>query len=528
MSGKWQSTAEFIGVQACGHAAGLPARHVHVDTDVQPTASQQKCGQLYADEIGKAVDEAPAMCCPNCGGRALALKEAHLLYARDVSEAGGKSHKEDMPACPVRPGVLMPVLGYSVDPCGCKVSQEWASNHARELQRRLEGLAPGEVMDMSAAQRQVKMRSLENLLTRLYCYQVDVKDVERKKAADYWIVAVVDQMQRTVPWAHNRAAPSPVPLHPDVKDWAGKYGHTAPRETAGGQPLTIRGWPQPAAVDFHAGAPAGLGYDANYPLPKNPANPAFKRQLQCEWQKPASALRVEVNQYGEFIVTLPSGAQQTFKNWHAAKAYAQYLCDHAKNQAEAATRKMMEEVSLKMVEVLQKSEPAARPPKIVPGLRTLPVEDQIKFHGAKEEEKDVYYKALLNIVQTTGYTPTAGPPYPWSAVQKVRSTIQDDGNRGLVYSLLQQYMNGGGDTVSLCQTYNQVCKDLDGHLVGRQLTTLARRFLDVFFVHADVSLPGDQPHVPVLAPKPEPPPEPPPEPAERHLKKRRTIRKVDE
>ena len=147
------------------------------------------------------------------------------MYTRDIPETGGKSHKGSLPPCPV-PGFDVPQMLFTVEPCGCKVSHEWAGSFSGEMQSRLNGNKPKPILPMSEATRAARLVKLEQTLTKLYSSQALAGDTETKKDVDYWIVVVIDQMQRLCPGAHNKAAPKP--LSPEVSSWAGKNGLPTP------------------------------------------------------------------------------------------------------------------------------------------------------------------------------------------------------------------------------------------------------------------------------------------------------------
>jgi len=255
----WQSEADFVKTAGQSGHAGLPNKHIHVDTAKQPSVSEQTEGQLYSDIVAKLIDVEPRMCCPNCGARAHDIKDGGQVYTRDILESGGKTHKGDIPKCPI-PGLDIPTMAYTVSPCGCRVSVEWAGAFAAELQSRLGGSKPAPIIGVTPKQREFKLNKLEADLARLYALQ-DKATGAQKEAVDYWIVVVADQIQRLCPGKHNQQ-PLPKKLEPEVIQWAVKNAHSQPTAQVTTTPyyplLASQGGALPAGTPLYQSASGAM------------------------------------------------------------------------------------------------------------------------------------------------------------------------------------------------------------------------------------------------------------------------------
>lgn len=216
----WQSGAEWAKQEAGKYIAGLPTKHIHVDTDIQLTASQQTEGQLYNDKLKTVVEDAAhPIRCPCCGKFVYGVRSGGQTYTIDIVESGGKTHKGDVPPCPVESG-LGTLMTISLEHCGCSVSTEWAGAIQAEIQRRLNGYLPSTIKVFDNKQWRDKFDKLQATLTRLYKYAEGAQHYSAglEKAA-YWIVIVCDQIRRHCHGEVN-LAPCPVALPPHVLEWA--------------------------------------------------------------------------------------------------------------------------------------------------------------------------------------------------------------------------------------------------------------------------------------------------------------------
>jgi hypothetical protein len=252
MTQKWQNEAEFLAGFGNGGRAWMPAKHVHVDTDSQPPAESQCAGQLYEDRLSEVSAADPPLLCPSCGRHVFGIVGATGIHQTDVKETGGKTHKGDIPPCPVK-GPVLPAMHYSVGPCGCKVSQEWAGDFAAEQNNRLRGGKPRAVVGLTEERRLLEVEQLTDMLTRLYKHQASLypADVGRMKVCAYWIKVVADRIQTLCPGTHNS-----LPAAGKVPTQGASYANASA--------------PPPGEVS------KDFGYGANYPMPKKTAGSRVK------------------------------------------------------------------------------------------------------------------------------------------------------------------------------------------------------------------------------------------------------------
>jgi hypothetical protein len=204
------------------HTAGGWGSHPMHDSEVARIGmTMASHWSMPSENLAATVD-----LCPNCGQPVSGLANGKS-YQIDVKETGGKSHKGDIPPCPV-PGMFgsLPMV-YTADPCGCRVSTLWASTFQLEQNSRADGHPPKPVQ-IPEATRLRDLKQMEANLGRLYSVQTTSDpDSPTRKAADFWVVVVADQIQRLCPGKHN-TRPSPKPLNQIVTDWAKANGLTVP------------------------------------------------------------------------------------------------------------------------------------------------------------------------------------------------------------------------------------------------------------------------------------------------------------
>lgn len=137
--------------------------------------------------------------CPACAQPVSHISDATNPYRRATTTPGGQVTYSDPPPPPIAD--LDPVpMAYTVDPCGCRVTQDWAAAFAAETLRRQGGLPPLPVVDMTPAQRQKRLDRLQDQLTRLYKARSTLPLMPSQvEAVDAWVVIVADQMQRLYP-----------------------------------------------------------------------------------------------------------------------------------------------------------------------------------------------------------------------------------------------------------------------------------------------------------------------------------------
>lgn len=351
------TAAEFTKSYGGGAVAGLPVMNIDVNNDSQPTASQQTEGQLYGgDPISKTLAKAPLISCPNCSSQVSGLAGAKQLYQRDIPETGGKTHQGDIPKCPV-PGFEMPIMFYTVEPCNCKVSSEWAGAFQAELTSRLTGNPARLVTALTEAQRYQHTDRLEKVLTKLYTLQTGVVTDEEKKNVDYWIVVVVDQIMRINPGGHNRTCPKE--LHTEVKQWAAQRSFSAPSKAVPFEkkPHLSNGWQPPKskvteaqivqqyahlsggkdqgamlddallAISFaNTLQSADTGYAADYKMPKGLGTALAKADSAMKaadvMEQYGIDTRITVPSSGKFVVRpIPGAPGIVFDTLHEATEY---------------------------------------------------------------------------------------------------------------------------------------------------------------------------------------------------------------
>lgn len=226
--GHWQKTADFIKSQTAKSAGGA-LKHIHVDTDKQPTKAEQTEGMLYdAEKREAAIHASPALRCPNCNEPACDIVDAVNPYNRYLKDTGGKSYEGAPPKWPL--SSPEPHLHfYCVEPCGCRVDHVWAGFFQLELKSRMEGGEPHDLNKLLPGPKaqQARLDSLEADLAKLYALQGSPTTDDAKEAVDYWIVIVADLIQRVCPGQHNHK-PTEKPISDKVKAWAGEKGLSTP------------------------------------------------------------------------------------------------------------------------------------------------------------------------------------------------------------------------------------------------------------------------------------------------------------
>lgn len=593
----WTDTASFLKQAAAG-SVGLPKKVINVDNDTQPSKVLQTGGMLYeAETHSDAINASPALKCPCCGQPASGISGAAQLYLLDVPETNGKTHKGDVPPCPVPGFPGPPPHVYSVEPCACRVSQEWAGSFSAELQSRLAGGTPKAVQDMTTKQREKKLAHLESVLSDLYAVSGSPANTSQKEAADYWAVIVADQIQRLCPGPHNMK-PAPTPLTPKVEKWANSNGFTKPPLEPGPglfNPEVIKqlhlaqklheanmisagslmglfglgkkeeappmqeGTPVYSQVDgtvsttpAYAGQkPTGFvsapptaakwkhkegswGAAGVSPMAKNGVHPnqgldwdappldslkkspitgglsptEFQKQLMNDWNCPTEPV-IEKTQSGQWRVTW-NGKSQVFGLKHRAEEYAHELMKNEK---------------------LLKAASAAvpKPVPVKPAPTTLnPAEQKVNVVGGTAEEKSAYISQLKNVLKASG--PDA---FPKELLKKILGYSQEPMTKQVAISILQQVMGQPVGPLELFQTLQIICTDLEQFIAGKTLEvkpgTMAyvKGFIDLVDLPATPkTVAGPSTVVPPTTGSV--PAEPPTQPIDKTVRKKRTIRKIQD
>ena len=225
----WKSEGQFLA--SLGAKSVLPQKVIHVDDAPPAHASELTSGGLYvAESITRqtAVFKEPRMACPNCGQVCSGIAGAKPQYEIPQTNA---------PCLPLGDNTVEPPrMLYSLEPCGCKASQEWAAAFSVELNRRLEGADPRPIVDMTEKERQARVASLEQRISKLYSAQAKATIKEHKEAIEYRLVILTDQLMRLLPGAHNKVPP--VNLTPKVAQWASDKGYHKPPPAIEITPIT--------------------------------------------------------------------------------------------------------------------------------------------------------------------------------------------------------------------------------------------------------------------------------------------------
>jgi len=172
-----------------------------------------------ADE--KALAQKPHITCPSCCQRVRCLdggKEAYPLPNGQIDIDSGSPMIEQIP-----------VLTYTLNPCGCRVNQEWAAAFTVELTSRKAGKEPQAVVDMSLEARAKKQKYLQDGIAKLYSARDKAETPKEKQSLEYNLVIMTDQLMRLVPGAHNQV--TPVKFSTEVQKWAEKNKLKLPPST---------------------------------------------------------------------------------------------------------------------------------------------------------------------------------------------------------------------------------------------------------------------------------------------------------
>lgn len=536
----WQSEEAFR--EAAGKAAGgLPKKHVHVDTAAAIPAALRTAGLLYQAEASEKAAAKPALTCPSCGEVATDIAGAKQLYQMDHQEAVGKSYKGDLPPCPVS-GLSRPDMLYTVEPCGCRVSQEWAGAFTAEMQSRLSDNPPKAISDMTAKQRAAKVAHYQDRLSALYSLQAVDNPPETKEAIDYWIVVCADQIQRLSPGAHNKK-PMAKPLESKVQGWANTNGfHTPPLPFAepppvgDGTPLyrmsngTVCTLPQ-----YEGQLPCGI---AQGPPDGHGKVPAFPVKSKVDFKKQASAQDVldaavlaaqaglidpgslHAKLIGQVLGTpkpdLPTIEQTRTK---------QYAVRHGDIYKVFVT---LDEAQTYAAQLANVTPGFAKTMKPKPQLQTLPAESPPVdiFGGTKEEkaphlekEKEAFKEQLKKVLKATH-----AEELPTELLSRIIGYTYT--HQAVCQQVAEQAFGMHGSLISQVEILLKIRTDMQEYVAGRRqtLAVTTTKFVKLFvdLVEFDAIEPAKVDR-PAAAAIPVPPP-----PVERHVKKKRTIRKIED
>jgi hypothetical protein len=487
---KWLSEAEF---RKKAFELPKPGPVHYVSGAASPTQNL-----IDAAEASEHAAAHPALRCPCCGEVAADIAGATQLYQLDVAEGGGKSHKADIPPCPVS-GLNLPAMAYTVEPCGCRVSSDWAGGFSRELLSRANGGVPKPLVDLTDQQRAEKIAHYGDRLKALYALQAVANPPETKAAVDYWIVVCADQLQRLAPSGHNRKPPAK-PLEAKVADWADKNGFTTPPE-----PTPVQ---EGVPVYRQANGTVGL-------------TPTYAGQEPCGFTSAPSTPKVEFG---------PVGGEEAFQ---AALAAAQIGAVGTKDLMKLAGIAPPDEPELSTTRSGQfavrygdiykvftnhgeAKAYAEQLKQVTPGfaakmkpLQTLPVEEKVDKLAALK-------KVLL----------AASPSeIPQKLAQQVLGYTY--AHMKLTHEIVTETF-GLASPVDVATRTVAIRDSLIGYTQGINdtLTADAFRFVKAFVNMVDIP---ETPDAPARVAAPDPVTAAPPKPAvERHAKKKRTIRKIQD
>lgn len=528
----WDSTEQFLK-KAGSSGSSLPKKVINVDTDKQPSAVNQTGGMLYEAEIfSDAVNASPKLLCPCCGQSASDIAGAKQLYQVDIKESSGKSHKGDVPPCPVS-GLDVPAMVYSVEPCGCRVSAEWAGAFSAELHSRVSGNKPKAVVDMTAKQREAKLAFLTGKLSELYSLQTVCASTNApREAVDYWIVIVADQMQRLVPSPLNMD-PTKMPISPKVEKWAKDGGFATPPKAAFVGPDSLNAAWQPSEflkelmADWH-----GAG-NSIFELP-DASKPKQHVKGEVSLPPPVSGAYVYRMTDGS-VSTTPAYPGQMPCGQVAANPYAKVVIDKDKGSLGEDMHLWSQLVKAGMVNPNQLAPWDDTPAGTAllgkkPKLQTLPVEEpEINVIGGTPDEKAAYLTSLKKVLKATHPS-----EMPKSLLRRIYDYTENSAQQHLCLSVLQQACGVEMKAYDLLKTFHRVQEDLIGYVNGDRFGLLAStiKFVKTFVDLVDI--PPPQSPKTVAVPNPVVPeglaaPVAQPEPKINYtVRKKRTIRRIVE
>jgi hypothetical protein len=131
----------------------------------------------------------PRPCCPCCAGKVTGVGAGGEAYPLpDV--IGGRD--------PV------PYRSHRLEPCGCRVSEEWAVAYRFELEWRKDGNPPQAVVDVTPMQRRQLVEAVEERLCDAYSLRDKARTPEDAAYAQYLLSAYTDRLMRLSPPAKRK------------------------------------------------------------------------------------------------------------------------------------------------------------------------------------------------------------------------------------------------------------------------------------------------------------------------------------
>lgn len=199
-----------------------------------PGEIQLACGEpAVFDSLEKtrALALAPRILCPVCRTHVGGIAEGRLMYPEPE---GLVVPKEDQ--------ILR--WQYSLHPCHCQVSQEWAASFTLELNQRIATNKGHAVSDLTHAQRAERVVQLQERITTLYARRDKAGTEEERKLADYLLLAHADQLTRLFPGT-------------TLTDLSQSHVAAA---------AVVHDWHKPSAADCQV--IGEFGYGPDYPMPR--------------------------------------------------------------------------------------------------------------------------------------------------------------------------------------------------------------------------------------------------------------------
>lgn len=144
----------------------------------------------------------PQLVCPSCGVVATGVVKRRDAY-RPIKIEHGKIVTGEIPPCPIS-NLKMQTEVFNADPCGCKVSVEFASMLICEQTRREMGYSPSDIKEKVKLAQDMKLEYYQSALSRLYSEEAKAKTKEAKDAIRLWSIYCADQIQRLAPGPHNK------------------------------------------------------------------------------------------------------------------------------------------------------------------------------------------------------------------------------------------------------------------------------------------------------------------------------------
>ena len=216
-----------------GWPTPLAVDYVIPQPDILSTTASVESSHMMFESTAreKALALEPRLCCPNCGQPVSGFINAVQQYKTPPAVTSTAD-------CPFPE--LLQRMSYTLEPCSCRVTPEWAAEFTNELNRRMAGETPLPICDLTTTQRHQQVKKIEAQISDLYSRLDKAATTEAKARIQYYLVLAVDYLMRLTPGAHNCV--KPVALDPEVRLWANKHSYQLPPDKSVDK--------TPAAKDF--------------------------------------------------------------------------------------------------------------------------------------------------------------------------------------------------------------------------------------------------------------------------------------